>query len=139
MTPRSRHIPKIAGHIANYLNTPDIMFVQEISDDSGSADDGVVSANKTLSALVNAIAHASDGVKYDFMNIPPVNNMDGGKPGSNIRVAYLCVPGLRDIYGSELTRRSGGALIRCLSSLGYLLATQHSQLKSSKTQLDARL
>ena len=89
MTPRSRHIPKIADHIANYLNAPDIMFVQEISDDSGSADDGVVSANKTLSALVNAIGHASGGVKYEFVDIPPVNNMDGGKPGSNIRVAYL--------------------------------------------------
>lgn len=89
MTPRSHHIPKIADHIANYLNSPDIVFVQEISDDSGAADNGVVSANKTLSALTKAIAHASDGVHYDFINIPPVNNMDGGKPGSNIRVAYL--------------------------------------------------
>ena len=89
MTPRSRHIPKIADHITNYLNTPDIMFVQEISDDSGSADDGTVSANKTLTALVNAISHASGGVEYDFIDIPPVDNVDGGKPGSNIRVAYL--------------------------------------------------
>lgn len=79
-----RHISKIANHITNYLNTPDIMFVQEISDDSGSADDGVVSANKTLSALVKAIAHASNGVKYEFVNIAPINNMDSRKPRSNI-------------------------------------------------------
>ena len=92
MTPRSRHIPKIADHIANYLNTPDLMLVQEISDDSGSADDGTVSANKTLTALVDAIAYASDGIKYDFVDIPPEDNVDGGKPGSNIRVAYLYVP-----------------------------------------------
>ncbi|EKM58200.1 uncharacterized protein PHACADRAFT_89044 [Phanerochaete carnosa HHB-10118-sp] len=92
MTPRSHHIPKIADHIANYLHSPDIMFVQEISDDSGAADNGVVSANKTLTALVKAIAHASEGVKYEFVNIPPVDNMDGGKPGSNIRVAYLWRP-----------------------------------------------
>ena len=90
MTPRSHHIPKIADHIANYLHSPDLMFLQEISDDSGASDNGVVSANKTLAALVKAIAHAG-GAEYEFVNIPPVNNMDGGKPGSNIRVAYLYV------------------------------------------------
>lgn len=127
MTPRSRHIPKVADHIANYLNTPDIIFVQEISDDSGSANDGVVSANKTLSALVKAIAHASGGVKYDFVNIPPVNNMDGGKPGSNIRVAYLYVLGLSAIYGTELTRSAGGVPISCLLFPEYLSATRHRQ------------
>lgn len=89
MSPRSRHIPRIADHIANYLNSPDIVFVQEIQDDSGSSDNGVVSANKTLGALVKAIARAGDGVKYDFVNVPPLNNVDGGKPGTNIRVAYL--------------------------------------------------
>ncbi|GJE96590.1 DNase I-like protein [Phanerochaete sordida] len=92
MSPRSHHIPKIADHIANYLHTPDIVFVQEISDDSGAADNGVVSANKTLAALTKAIAQASGGVHYEFINIPPENNMDGGKPGSNIRVAYLWRP-----------------------------------------------
>lgn len=89
MSPRSRHIPKIAHHITDYLGSPDIVFLQEIQDDSGSSDNGVVSANKTLSALVKAIANTGGGVKYDFINIPPLNNMDGGKPGSNIRVAYL--------------------------------------------------
>lgn len=98
MTPRSRHISKIADHIANYLNAPDIMFVQEISDDSGSADNGVVSANKTLSALVKAITHASGGVKYEFVNVAPEDNMDGGKPGSNIRVAYLYESSLCWLY-----------------------------------------
>ncbi|PSR72952.1 hypothetical protein PHLCEN_2v11189 [Hermanssonia centrifuga] len=92
MAPRSRHIPRIADHIANYLNSPDIVFVQEIQDDSGSSDNGVVSANKTLGALTKAIAKASGGVQYEFVNVPPLNNMDGGKPGSNIRVAYLWRP-----------------------------------------------
>ena len=89
MSPRSHHIPRIADHIANYLNTPDIVFVQEIQDDSGTRDDGVVSANKTLSALAKAIEKASNGVEYEFVDIPPLNNVDGGQPGSNIRVAYL--------------------------------------------------
>ena len=101
MAPRSHHIPHIASHIAHYLRSPDIVFVQEIQDDSGSADNGVVTANKTLSALVKAIKAASaseadanqnedsDGVDYEFVNVEPLNNVDGGKPGSNIRVAYL--------------------------------------------------
>lgn len=89
MAPRSQHIPRIADHIANYLNAPDIVFVQEIQDDSGSSDNGVVTANRTLSNLAKAIAKAGGGVKYEFVNVPPDNNMDGGKPGSNIRVAYL--------------------------------------------------
>jgi len=88
MAPNSSHIPTVANHIANYLNTPDIMFVQEIQDDSGPTDDGVVSANLTLTTLVNAIQRES-GVLYSFVDIAPVNNQDGGQPGGNIRQAYL--------------------------------------------------
>ena len=89
MSPRSHHISKVANHIANYLNAPDIMFLQEIQSDSGSTDNGVVTANKTLKALTNAIERVRKGVRYEFVNIEPENNVDGGKPGSNIRVAYL--------------------------------------------------
>ena len=98
MAPRSRHIPHIADHIVNYLHSPDIVFLQEIQDDSGPRDNGVVTANKTLSALVKAIAKAQSShphsgssatFTYSFVDIPPENNMDGGKAGSNIRVAYL--------------------------------------------------
>ena len=91
MNPRSYHIPKIASHIVQHLHTPDIVFVQEIQDDSGPRNDGVVSANRTLSTLVNAIKRASGGVEYDFVNIEPEDNKDGGQPGGNIRVAYLFV------------------------------------------------
>ncbi|OBZ72069.1 hypothetical protein A0H81_07832 [Grifola frondosa] len=92
MSPRSRHIPHVADHIAHYLGLPDIMLVQEIQDDSGVRNDGVVSANKTLTALVKAIAHTSNGQEYHFINVPPEDNMDGGQPGGNIRVAYLWNP-----------------------------------------------
>ena len=90
MAPNSRHVPFVADHIANYLNTPDIMFVQEIQDNSGPTDDGVVSANLTLTTLVNAIQEKS-GILYSFIDIAPVNNQDGGKSGGNIRQAYLWV------------------------------------------------
>jgi predicted extracellular nuclease len=88
MAPNSSHLPVVANHIANYLNLPDIMFVQEIQDDSGPTDDGVVSANLTLTTLVTAIQKES-GVLYSYIDIAPVNNQDGGQPGGNIRQAYL--------------------------------------------------
>ena len=91
MSPRSHHIPKIAAHIAHHLHTPDIVFVQEIQDDSGSRNDGTVSADRTLRALTQAIKKASRGIEYQFVNVEPEDNKDGGAPGGNIRVAYLCV------------------------------------------------
>ncbi|PIL29766.1 hypothetical protein GSI_07971 [Ganoderma sinense ZZ0214-1] len=92
MNPRSYHIPKIAAHIAHHLHTPDLVFVQEIQDDSGPRNDGTVSADRTLRALANAIKRASGGVEYAFVNVEPEDNKDGGQPGGNIRVAYLYRP-----------------------------------------------
>ena len=80
----------VANHIANFLNTPDIMFVQEVQDNSGSTDDGVVVANLTLTNLSNAVQGAGNAsAAYNFTEISPVNGQDGGEPGGNIRVAYL--------------------------------------------------
>jgi predicted extracellular nuclease len=73
------------------LKTPDFMFLQEIQDDSGSKDDGTVSANVTLSTLTKAIYDISN-VTYAFTSIDPVNNQDGGQPGGNIRTAFLYRP-----------------------------------------------
>lgn len=38
--PTVAHLPGIADHIVNYLKSPDLIFVQEIQDDSGPTDDG---------------------------------------------------------------------------------------------------
>ena len=90
MGPRSLHLPTVANHIANFLNTPDIMFVQEIQDNSGTSDNGVVIANQTLTRLVAAVANASSTTStYGFLEIAPEDDMDGGQPGGNIRQAYL--------------------------------------------------
>ncbi|KAL0580123.1 hypothetical protein V5O48_001899 [Marasmius crinis-equi] len=91
MAPTSAHVPTVADHIANFLNAPDIVFVQEIQDNSGPTDDGVVLANITLTALTDAIAKAGN-VTYDFIEIPPVDGQDGGQPGGNIRTAFLYRP-----------------------------------------------
>lgn len=89
MSPKSAHLPAVATHIATFLKTPDLMFVQEIQDDDGPTSNGTVSANVTLQTLVDAIADASGGVRYSFIDIPPVDLQDGGQPGGNIRQAYL--------------------------------------------------
>ena len=40
------------------------------------------------------------GTSYDFIDIPPVDDQDGGQPGGNIRVAYL--------YNSDVVRLRDG-------------------------------
>lgn len=79
----------IAQQIVNHLNTPDIIALQEVQDNSGSANDGVTAADVTLQTLVDAIA-AAGGPTYAFIDNPFItNNASGGEPGANIRTAYL--------------------------------------------------
>ncbi|KDQ25826.1 hypothetical protein PLEOSDRAFT_1106723 [Pleurotus ostreatus PC15] len=107
MTPRSpTHVNGVAKHITTFLRNPDIVFLQEIQDNTGSTDDGIVVGNLTLSALTTAIASIS-GVRYDFIEIAPINNEDGGEPGGNIRQAYIFKPeNLQLVSGSP----AGGSL-----------------------------
>ncbi|KAH7378043.1 endonuclease/exonuclease/phosphatase family protein [Cadophora sp. MPI-SDFR-AT-0126] len=91
LTPKSAWLPSIADHIATYLKTPDLMFVQEIQDDNGATNNGVVTANLTLTTLVNAIYNIS-GIQYAYTEVLPTNLQDGGEPGGNIRQAYLYKP-----------------------------------------------
>ncbi|KAJ5677239.1 endonuclease/exonuclease/phosphatase family protein [Penicillium maclennaniae] len=91
LAPSSKTLPKIAQHIVQYLKSPTLVFLQEIQDDDGPTNDGVVSANKTLSTLVQAITNQG-GANYSFIDIDPINKQDGGQPGGNIRVSYLYDP-----------------------------------------------
>jgi hypothetical protein len=91
MGPRVAHLPVVAGHIVNYLHTPDLLFLQEIQDNSGEGDGGTVAANVTLSTLVAAITAAGSAFNYSWAEIDPVNDQDGGVPGGNIRPVFLLV------------------------------------------------
>jgi predicted extracellular nuclease len=74
--------------IVSQLGSPEILGVEEIVDNSGEANDGVVDATLTLRALVAAIRDA-DGQAYDFREVLPADGADGGAPGNNIRQALL--------------------------------------------------
>ncbi|KAJ7644169.1 DNase I-like protein [Roridomyces roridus] len=91
MSPQGTHIDDIANHIATVLRSPDIVFIQEVQDNDGPTDDGVVSASLTLSTLIAAIK-AAGGQAYESVNIDPVDKADGGQPGGNIRQVYLYQP-----------------------------------------------
>ena len=77
-----------AGQIVNNLKSPDLIALMEIQDNNGSTNDGVVDANNTFQMLIDAIGTAG-GPTYDYRQINPVNNQDGGEPGGNIRVGFL--------------------------------------------------
>ncbi|KIM43160.1 hypothetical protein M413DRAFT_443970 [Hebeloma cylindrosporum] len=106
MAPTSKHIPSVAAHIGNLLKTPDIMFIQEIQDNSGTKNDGTVDANVTLTTLINAIAAVSN-VTYQYASVNPVDGQDGGVPGGNIRTAYLYNPDKLSLVGNA---PAGGSL-----------------------------
>jgi predicted extracellular nuclease len=82
---------RLAQGVVTNLAKPDIVAVEEVQDNTGATDDGVVAADQTLTKLTAAIT-AAGGPKYDWREIDPVNDQDGGQPGGNIRVVFLFNP-----------------------------------------------
>lgn len=79
----------IVEDIAINMNNPDIVVLQEVQDDSGSLNDGTVSAAMTLQLIADEI-FAQSGVRYSVLDNPfVVDGETGGQPGGNIRVAFL--------------------------------------------------
>lgn len=82
----------LANQIVINLNSPDIIGLQEVQDNSGSANDGTISADATLQELVDRIA-LSGGPTYKFIDNTFIGNeTSGGQPGGNIRTAFLFNP-----------------------------------------------
>lgn len=75
-------------HIVDNLKSPDILCLQEIQDNNGIYNDGIVDASKTIQALVSAI-RAAGGPIYEYREISPRDDMDGGIEGGNIRTVFL--------------------------------------------------
>jgi hypothetical protein len=94
---------RLAGLIVSNLRSPDVISLEEVQDNSGPADDGTVAANLTMSRLIAAI-QAAGGPAYDYRQIDPVNDQDGGEPGGNIRGVFL----FRTDRGLAFIDRPGG-------------------------------
>jgi predicted extracellular nuclease len=93
----------IGSAIVNNLASPDLLSLEEIQDNNGATNDGTVAADQTLDKLVVAI-EAAGGPTYEWRQIDPENNADGGEPGGNIRVAFL----FRTDRGLSFVDRPGG-------------------------------
>ncbi len=81
----------LASRIVNNLKSPDIISLEEIQDNNGATNDSVVDASVTYQTLINAIASAG-GPTYQYRQINPVDDTNGGEPGGNIRVGFLFNP-----------------------------------------------
>ncbi|MHA3703859.1 5'-nucleotidase C-terminal domain-containing protein [Jatrophihabitans sp. YIM 134969] len=82
---------RLAEGIVNDLSQPDVISVEEVQDNTGATDDGVVAADTTIGKLIAAIT-AAGGPTYESASIDPVDDQDGGQPGGNIRVVFLYNP-----------------------------------------------
>jgi hypothetical protein len=89
--------------IVNNLRSPDVIAIEEIQDNDGAANTAVTDASVTWNTLIAAI-QAAGGPTYEYRQIDPVDDQDGGQPGGNIRVGFL----FRTDRGVSFIDRPGG-------------------------------
>jgi predicted extracellular nuclease len=77
-----------AGLIVDNLRAPDLLAIEEIQDNDGPANTSLTDASVTWGLLIQAIV-AAGGPAYQYRQIDPVDDQDGGEPGGNIRVGFL--------------------------------------------------
>jgi predicted extracellular nuclease len=97
---------RLAGLIVDHLRAPDVIAIEEIQDNDGVAGgtaSTVVDASTTWNMLIAAI-QAAGGPPYDYRQIDPQDDQDGGAPGGNIRVGFL----FRTDRGLAFVDRPGG-------------------------------
>ena len=96
-------VNELAEQIVENLQSPDIIAIEEMQDNNGSTNDGTVAADLSWQRLIDAIV-AAGGPRYEYRQIDPVNNADGGQSGGNIRVGFL----FDKQYGLQFVDRPGG-------------------------------
>jgi predicted extracellular nuclease len=107
----ARKYARLANEIIHHLDAPDLLVLQEVQDNSGAVNDSVVEASLTYQTLIAAIQQ-SGGPDYQFRDIPPQNDQDGGQPGANIRVGFL----FRIDRGLAFIDRHGGDAVTPVSA-----------------------
>ncbi|MGM8212723.1 5'-nucleotidase C-terminal domain-containing protein [Virgibacillus sp. W0430] len=79
----------IARAFVEDMNSPDIIGVVEVMDNNGrSAGPNDADASESYKRLISEIGEQG-GPTYDYTNINPEYNKDGGAPDGNIRVGFL--------------------------------------------------
>jgi uncharacterized protein len=104
--PQSKY-DDLADLITNHLHSPDILGIEEVQDNDGVAGgtaSPVVDASVAWTRLIDAI-QAAGGAPYQYRQIDPVDDEDGGAPGGNIRVGFL----FRTDRGISFVDRPGGS------------------------------
>lgn len=104
LDPKDQRFDQIAKIIGNNLNAPDVISLIEVQDNNGPINDNVVNANQTYQKLIAALKNIGSPA-YDFVDIAPSDDQDGGEPGGNIRVGLLFRPSR--ITLAKLPRRGG--------------------------------
>ena len=98
-TPEEK-VDKIAKSFINEVHSPDIITLIEVQDNNGGVNDGTVEGVKSGEKLADRIK-SFGGPEYKYTEVAPIDGKDGGKPGSNIRVAYLYNPSRVTLIGKD--------------------------------------
>ena len=118
----------LANQIVINMKAPDVISIQEIQDNNGTTNDSVVAADVTWGMLITAIQN-NGGPTYDYRQIDPVDDQDGGAPGGNIRQGFL----FRTDRGLAFIDRPGGGPI---THTQVLTAAGEPYLEYSPGRLD---
>ncbi len=122
--------------IAVHLGGPDIVALQEVQDNSGKLNDGVVNASESGNALCEALRP----LNYQYVDVAPRDLADGGIPGGNIRCAFLYRPDRVTLISRQDPSPFYGVAITpngSLSASPAVLAPQHEAFHHSRKPLVA--
>jgi uncharacterized protein len=97
---------ELARILVTNMRSPDLVAVEEVQDDDGATSPAPTNADLTYQLFIAAI-HEVGGPTYQFRQIDPVSNADGGEPNGNIRVGFL----FRTDRGLSFVDRPGGTAV----------------------------
>lgn len=82
---------RIGVSFVENLKSPDVVALVEVQDNDGPIQSNNSDASKSYERLIAEII-AAGGPAYEWTDIAPEYNKDGGEPGGNIRVGFLYNP-----------------------------------------------
>ncbi|MEH2362233.1 endonuclease [Nostoc sp.] len=135
LDPKDRRFENIAKILVNNLNAPDVISLIEVQDNNGPINDNVVNANQTYQKLIAALGNIGSP-EYNFVDIAPNDDQDGGEPGGNIRVGLLFQPS--QIILAKLPRKGGSldAVAITEGSNGFDLSLNPGRIDPTNSAFD---